>query len=111
MFYSTQKDGTMSDDTGSQVRRRRWRRMAGFLAIAAGIALLASGCGGGGTSAGSGASPSPASTYAKLIAYAQCMRSHGVPNFPDPNSNGEFNGNVINPHSPRCSQPRTTVKA
>jgi hypothetical protein len=27
---------------------------------------------------------------AKLLQYAQCMRSHGVTNFPDPNSNGGF---------------------
>jgi hypothetical protein len=35
------------------------------------------------TSAGSG-------TYQKAVAYAQCMRQHGVPNFPDPLPNGGF---------------------
>jgi hypothetical protein len=26
----------------------------------------------------------------ELVAYSHCMRSHGVPNFPDPNSSGEI---------------------
>ena len=26
----------------------------------------------------------------KAIAYAQCMRSHGVPHYPDPDSQGQF---------------------
>ena len=25
------------------------------------------------------------------LAYARCMRAHGVPDFPDPDSNGQFN--------------------
>lgn len=34
------------------------------------------------------ASGSPASRAAQGIAYAQCMRSHGVTNFPDPDTTG-----------------------
>jgi hypothetical protein len=30
------------------------------------------------------------------LAYARCMRAHGVPDFPDPGSNGQFN---VDPHS------------
>jgi hypothetical protein len=30
------------------------------------------------------------------LAYARCMRAHGVPDFPDPDSNGQFN---VDPHS------------
>jgi hypothetical protein len=33
--------------------------------------------------------PTPASMQA-LVRYARCMRSHGVPNWPDPNALGEF---------------------
>ena len=43
------------------------------------VALLAAGCGGGG--------PSPslaASGQSELVAYSHCMRSHGVPTFPEP---------------------------
>jgi len=51
-----------------------------------GVAHLASGD--GGTSAspgGDGSAPeSTASAQQKLVAYARCMRSHGVPSFPEP---------------------------
>jgi hypothetical protein len=30
------------------------------------------------------------------LAYAQCMRSHGVPNYPDPLGNGTFSGSALN---------------
>ena len=35
-----------------------------------------------------------------LLAFARCVRNHGVPNFPDPNSQGGFNlaGTGINSH-------------
>jgi len=65
------------------------RRQAGVLAAVAAIGLLAVGCGGG----------SPVTTtltsYQKALAYAQCMRGHGLPRFPDPDSNGNFG---ISPH-------------
>jgi len=66
-------------------------------AVALGVTLA--GCGGGPTSptaaiAGSqptttaapagGSSSSGASPLAQAVAYSQCIRSHGVPNFPDP---------------------------
>lgn len=44
---------------------------------------------------GSSGSPSGASASGKrdtMLAFAQCMRTHGVPNFPDPGSNG--NGGI-----------------
>ena len=35
-----------------------------------------------------------------LLAFARCVRNHGIPNFPDPNSQGGFNlaGTGINSH-------------
>jgi hypothetical protein len=33
--------------------------------------------------------------------FSACMRSHGVPNFPDPNSQGQINFSDSNPNSPR----------
>jgi len=55
-------------------------------AVALGVTLA--GCSGGATvptvgSAG-GSGSSGASTLAQAVAYSQCIRSHGVPNFPDP---------------------------
>src|SRR5579863_1798051 len=41
----------------------------------------------------SGGSQAPAASPQKIAAevkWAQCMRSHGLPNFPDPNSQGAF---------------------
>jgi hypothetical protein len=35
-----------------------------------------------------GASLSPDDVYQQMLAYSQCMRSHGVPTFPDPVNNG-----------------------
>jgi hypothetical protein len=58
--------------------------------VAAVLAVLAAGCSGspspsaGGSSGGSG----PA-TLPSAVAYSHCMRTHGVPKFPDPGSNGQ----------------------
>ena len=62
---------------------------AGNLAVAAAVAMLATGCivhvriGPSGGPASSG----PA-TYQEELAYAHCMRAHGLPNFPDPSPSG-----------------------
>jgi hypothetical protein len=74
-------------------------------ATASALALLA-GCGGGGGSPGaaSGASATTAATtstqngtttvqigsFPGRLAFARCMRSHGIPNWPDPTSDGGF---------------------
>jgi len=91
----------------------------------ASIALLVAGCGGssslgvahlssstsGGSAANTGGKSSTlessASTQQKMVAYSQCMRSHGVPEFPEPteghllihtsNHNGHVTG--VNPQS------------
>jgi hypothetical protein len=55
-----------------------------------------------------GGHPSAAQTAqakARALAMSRCMRSHGVPNFPDPQfrSGGvgiQLNGNGVNPNSP-----------
>jgi hypothetical protein len=52
----------------------------------AGVALLAAACGGSSSSAAAGGS----TYYQKAVAYAQCMRSNGVPDYPDPDSQGQF---------------------
>ena len=70
----------MNNTTGRYPARRR----AGALAAAAAIAVLATACGG---SAASSADPP---TYAQEIALVGCMRSHGVPNFPDPSAAGGY---------------------
>jgi hypothetical protein len=53
--------------------------------VVAVVALLVAAC---------GSSPSPSAggstTSASGVAYSACMRSHGVPNFPDPDSSGQL---------------------
>jgi hypothetical protein len=86
----------MNDDTGgSQRRRRAWPRRAGALAAVAGIAVLATACSGG-SSAPTTGSTGGSTTYQKALAFAHCMRSNGVPDFPDPNSSGGFTFNGSN---------------
>ncbi len=69
----------------------RGPRRAGALAVAAAVTMLATACGGGGASSSASAPTyAHAPTYAQKIALAQCMRSHGVPNFPDPNASGSY---------------------
>jgi hypothetical protein len=52
------------------------------LTAAAGVALLTAACG------GTGSPNHGTSATSQNIAYASCMRSHGVPAFPDPTSTG-----------------------
>ena len=61
-------------------------------ALLTAIALLAAACGSGSSATGSGGSPDaggPAST-SSAVGYARCIRSHGVPNYPDPSSGGRL---------------------
>jgi hypothetical protein len=65
----------------SSLARRGARATAAAAVVV--LALLVTAC--------SGAGPGTAvksSTYVKALAYSQCMRSHGVPGWPDPNSQG-----------------------
>ncbi len=105
------------------------------LAVLAGAALLITGCGGSSSSPGvahlgsdastssdansGGSSSSPeggAPTQQKMVAYSQCMRTHGVPEFPEPTEgkllihSSDHNGHVtgVNPQS---SQFQTAQKA
>jgi hypothetical protein len=71
---------------GASRRTGRLRHAVAIAAALAGVALLAAACGGGSASTtappGSQGGSNPGDT---AVAYSQCMRAHGVPNFPDPN--------------------------
>jgi hypothetical protein len=69
----------------SRVIRRPATARTAATVIAAAVLALA-GCGGSpsSTSGSPNASSSPSA-----VAYSACMRSHGVPNFPDPGSGGQ----------------------
>ena len=74
----------MNGNTGGPRSRSLPRRLGAQATALAAVALLAAACGGGGGSSSGGHS----STYQKELAYSECMRANGVPNFPDPGSNG-----------------------
>jgi hypothetical protein len=72
---------------------------ARVLAAGAVVALAAvvAGCGGGGSKNSGGSGPQGGSaTQPSGVAYAQCMRSHGVTNFPDSAISTTGNGTQIN---------------
>jgi len=64
------------------------------VAALAGAAWLLAACG----------SPSPGATGSpalhRALAYAQCMRTHGEPDWPDPASNGAFSAGQIDLNAP-----------
>jgi hypothetical protein len=77
-------------------------RIALTVVVAAGLGLLAAGCGGGSTGSqvarlGSTTTQSTFSGTAAAatgkndpLAFSQCMRAHGIVNYPDPNSSGQL---------------------
>jgi hypothetical protein len=103
--------------------RTRLRRAAGMLAVSAVLALGATACGGaqanpaasasgtpghitaGGAGSGTGGTGGSGqrSTGGFSLAFAKCMRAHGVPDFPDPNGQvGQLSPESgINPNSPQ----------
>jgi hypothetical protein len=52
-------------------------------AVVAGLAMVTAACGGSGGSPNASSTAGPA-TYQQMVAYAQCIRAHGAPEFPDP---------------------------
>ena len=65
-------------------------RRLGPLAI---VAVIAAGCGSDGparTSATATVGPKKASAREKAVRFAECIRAHGVADFPDPNAKNEF---------------------
>ncbi len=81
------------------VRSLRQRRMVALAALACAVALSACGSSGDSIAAASGG---PSASDAGLR-FADCMRSHGVPNFPDPSAGGGIqisSGSGVNPQSP-----------
>jgi hypothetical protein len=96
----------------------------------AAVAVLLAGCGGSspstggvahlGTRAGSAAatrdgapSPGSSSPEATALAFASCMRSHGLPDFPDPQPGGGFvfrRGAGVDPSSPAFKAAQAKCK-
>jgi hypothetical protein len=73
------------------------------LAALALVTLIGAGCGGNGSSSGGNTT---AANQGKAVKFAECMREHGVSQFPDPDASGRLtidgvlNGSSIDPNSP-----------
>jgi hypothetical protein len=59
-------------------------------AVVAGAVVVLAGCGGNPTSKTKPSSAGRSTSSLSAVAYSACMRSHGVPNFPDPDSSGQL---------------------
>jgi hypothetical protein len=75
-------------------RANRYRLSIAPAALSCLVALTACGSSGPSSSAGTGSGDGLA------LKFAQCMRSHGVPNFPDPGHAAGGSGSGINPQAP-----------
>jgi hypothetical protein len=105
------------NDGANDRRGRPGIRYAAAAAMAA-IALLVAACGGRSSSPSSAGPPSLQSLTAQALAYAKCMRSHGIPNFPDPtvqdNAGSKGVGfsmpSGVDPHSPQFQSASKTCQ-
>jgi hypothetical protein len=86
-------------------RRRR------FMMLVAGLGCAATlgGCGAGASSYSASGSADSSANKSGFLNFSVCMRSSGVPNFPDPTGNGAVNipdDSGINPQSPAFQAAR-----
>ena len=107
------------DDARAPTPFRTLRAGVRAAAIAASAVVLLAGCGGTSSSSTGAGSTSPASSgasggdstrslagsqslQADTLKFSRCMRSHGVPNFPDPKNGGGLSlaGTGVNRNSP-----------
>jgi len=103
--------------------RSRWHGAGQATAALLIVAASATACGGKSTSPGiaalgtSSASPSASSSgHGSALAYSQCMRAHGISDFPDPNSNGSIGlnaeaGSDLSPDNPQYQAANNTCKS
>ena len=83
--------------------------VAGITAVLASTAVVACGSASPRTSA-SRTNPSSTQAQQLLLSFSRCMRSHGVPSFPDPSAGGGFNFAGISSASPAFKAAQTACK-
>ena len=72
---------------------RRYGVPVAAVIVTVSLALLVAACGGSASATGSGGASDAggsSSNFPSAVGYSHCMRSHGVPNFPDPDSSGQL---------------------
>jgi hypothetical protein len=81
---------SMNEATGG---RRRWfrarPRRAGVLAVTAGLVLLTAACGGRPGAVNARSVSTASASVTSRLPYVHCVRAHGVPSYPDPDSSGQ----------------------
>ena len=96
----------------------RWRRPLAAPGLIATVVLIGA-CGSSGpagTSTGSGGADSTVANAQKAVKFAECMRSNGVSDFPDPGASGSFtidgivNGSSLNPNTPAFTRAISACK-
>jgi hypothetical protein len=75
---------------GSMTRGVPVRRLTTACVLA--LLMAASACSGSGSKNSAGGASAASNDTEKRRAYSQCMRDNGVPDFPDPDPNGQFGG-------------------
>jgi hypothetical protein len=82
--------------------------------IVCGLAIAGCGYTGGSSEAASSGGPESPAVAAAFLKFAGCMRTHGVPNFPDPSSQGGgiqiTPGSGLNPGSPAFKSAQAQCK-
>jgi hypothetical protein len=117
-------DAEHTKDSGPR-RADRPSRAAPMIAALIASGLLVAACGGGSGGpgvAGAGSATTPAKSSssgaknASPLAFSRCMRAHGVPDFPDPDSQGQIQiqagpGGDLGPDSPRFKAAQQACKS
>jgi hypothetical protein len=80
----------MNDSTHVRRPWPRSARTAAAIIATAVLALLAAGCSGSGPSSGGSSGVGGSASSPSAVAYSACMRSRGVPDYPDPDSSGQL---------------------
>lgn len=102
-----QKGSLGMSASSSDHRGRPWLRQAAAAVALASIALLLAACSGGGGGSGGGGSAATSdgpmslqSLTTQALAYAKCMRSHGISDFPDPTVHDSGQGKGVGFNTP-----------
>jgi len=88
---------------------RSWPGQAMMLVAAVLVAVAVAACAGGSSHSATSSGGNP---NRGALAYARCMRSHGITDFPDPNSQGGFSApNGMNPNTPQYAAANNACKS
>ena len=81
----------------------RQRLVTAACAVAGSLVLVACGS--------SAQTPAASANASSGVRYASCLRTHGVPNFPDPSGGGIQIPNGVNPSSPAFEHAQTACQS